>query len=74
MMIEQAFFICASEITNGGEIRRQFAPNKNQSVRMPFAIHASVIFLLDSKESNSIAIHKPKEMNGFYFGIAFPDR
>ena len=35
---------------NGGEIRRQLGANKNQSVKTPAEMHASIIFLFDSKD------------------------
>src|SRR6266511_716316 len=69
----QAAWICFSEIINGGEIRRQLEANKNQSVRTPFAILASIIFLLASNESNSIASHKPNERTDFILGCTNND-
>jgi hypothetical protein len=65
----QAFCICSSEIIKGGEIRKQFDANKNQSVKTPLAIHLSIIFLFVSKESNSTAIHSPKDLIAFIFGL-----
>ena len=63
----QAFFIGTSEIVNGGETRKQFDANKNQSVITPELIQASIIFLFVSNESNSTAIHKPFERTAFIF-------
>ena len=41
----QALLISSSFIINGGAIRIQFDANKNQSVKMPFSIHESMIAL-----------------------------
>lgn len=60
-ILSQASLISLFEIINGGEMRIQLAANKNQSVITPETIQASMIFLLVSKESNSIASHKPKD-------------
>src|SRR5438045_9603372 len=53
---------------NGGQMRRQFGANKNQSVNTPFRMQLSITFLLVSSESNSTASHKPNERMHFIFG------
>lgn len=60
-IVPDASMICTCEIVNGGEMRKQLAANKYQSVIAPLSIHASIIFLFVSNESNSTAIHKPNE-------------
>ena len=67
-MTEQACFISSSEIVNGGANRIQCGANKNQSVKTPFAIHASIICLLVSKLSNSTAINNPLERIAIILG------
>ena len=69
----QAFSISSFEIIKGGEMRNEFDANKNQSVITPpelvdGSIHLSITFLLRSKESNSTAIHRPKERIDLTFG------
>ena len=61
----QALLICCSEIMKGGEIRKQLGANKNQSVKIPLEMHASIIFLFVAKESNSKASHKPNDRIDF---------
>ena len=68
MILLQASLIWFSETINGGEIRKQFGANRNQSVITPETIHVSMILLFVSKESNSTAIHKPNERIDLIFG------
>lgn len=64
----QAILISSSLIFNGGTIRSAFDANKNQSVKTPCAINASIIFLLVSKLSKKTAIIKPALLMLFIVG------
>src|SRR4051812_17376311 len=65
---EQAFLISSSVINKGGEMRMQCGAKRNQSVITPFSIQWSMILLLVSNESNSRAIHSPKERTALIMG------
>jgi len=45
-IVALASITCFFEIIKGGEIRKQFGANKNQSVNTPFSIQVSIILLL----------------------------